>query len=405
MYPLAWIGQGGKTVLRRQIQALACCPAIVLGAFALSAQTKEAAVGSHLQRAEQARQRGDLEAAVSEFKKAAELDPTHAEAQAHLGMLYNRMGKLAESTESFERALRLQPNLPRVNVLLAFNYQAAGRCRDAIPLLAANFDIETKSEVRLLVGQRLLECCLASGDEEQALAVAQKLRQIAPDDPDVLYSALKTYMNLWNEAFQRMLAKAPNSYRRHQVLAESLEAQERFAEAAHEYRQILKFAPQIPGMHYQLGRMILRSDTSLEGEQKALAEFQKELEIGLAAPPLVAIGEIHLRRKELAEASRHFSRGLELQPGYLPARIGLAKVWIAGKQWLQALEQLEAAAKLVPDNEAVAYNLMLAYRGLGRTADARRALETFERLQKQRQQIRSPLLNPAGGAPAPGRGQ
>ena len=96
------------------------------------------------------------------------------------------------------------PSLPRVNVLLAFNYMAAGRCRDAIPLLAANFEVESEPSIRLLVGQRLVECYFATADEEHAMAVVQKLRQIAPDDPDVLSSALKAYMKLWSEAFQRL---------------------------------------------------------------------------------------------------------------------------------------------------------------------------------------------------------
>jgi hypothetical protein len=55
-------------------------------------------------------------------------------------------------------------------------------------------------------------------------------------------------------------------------------------------------------------------------------------------------------------------------------------------QWPKALEQLEAAAKIAPDEEGVHYNLMLAYRGLGRSAEAKQALETFERLKKQKRQ-------------------
>src|SRR5262249_59580102 len=116
----------------------------------------------------------------------------------------------------------------------------------------------------VLVGEALGGCEAAAGDEPHARGVVQKLRQIAPDDPDILYTALKTYMNLWNEAFERLTAKAPGSSRARQVQAESLEAQQRFAEAAVEYQQIIKVAPQLPGIHFQLGRMILPSDSSPE---------------------------------------------------------------------------------------------------------------------------------------------
>jgi tetratricopeptide (TPR) repeat protein len=200
-------------------------------------------------------------------------------------------------------------------------------------------------------------------------------------------------MSRWNGAFQRLVSKAPDSHQARQILAEGLESQERFAEAANQYRQILKAEPRLPDMHYRLGRAILRSDASGEAEDKALAEFRKELEINpVSAAALAEIGEIYLKRSELEQASRSFSEAFRLQPGYVPVRIGLAKALIAEKQWSKALEHLEAAAKLAPEEEAVYYNLMLAYRGLGRPADAHRALEAFERLKHAKQQNRSPVL-------------
>jgi tetratricopeptide (TPR) repeat protein len=264
-----------------------------------------------------------------------------------------------------------------------------GRYRDAASLLRAGFESEQKDAVRAVIGQRLVECHLASGEDEQALAVVQKLRQIAPDDPGVLYLSSKVYMNLWNGAFQRMLAKAPGSYHVHLIQAEALEAQERFAEAVHQYRQILKISPKTPGVHYRLGRAILRARSSSEADDEALAEFRKELEIRPGdAAALAEIGEIYLRKTQRQEALQSFSQAVRVQPTFVPARVGLAKVLIAEKQWSEALEQLEAASKLAPDDETVAYNLMTVYRGLGRAEDAKRAFEAFQRLKQEKGQRR-----------------
>lgn len=344
--------------------------ASLLSVALLWGQSSESELRAHLDQAEKALQQGDVRGA--------------AEAQARLGMLYRRLGKLSEAVDSFQRALRLEPSLPRVNVLLAFAYLDAGRYQEAIPLLAKSFDEEKQQAISLVVGQRLVECYLATGDQDNALAVVQKLRQIAPDDADVLYLASKVYMSSWNGAFQRLLARAPGSYQVRLIQAEALEAQERFSEAAQEYRQIVKLAPQLPGIHYKLARMILRGEAA-DADQKALEELRRELEINpLDAPSLAESGEIHLRAGRLEEASRGFSQALKLQPGYVPARVGLAKVLIAGKQWSQALEHLEAAAQAAPEEEAVAYHRMLAYRGLGRAAEAKQAFETFQRLKQQK---------------------
>ena len=359
---------------------LQCARAWLLCAVALAAQTKEA------------QQQGDLETAARELQNAIQLNPADAEAHGRLGMVYRRLGRLTEAIGLLERSVRLEENA-RVKVLLAFTYIDAGRRREAIPLLAASWDAESKPSLQAAVGQRLIECYLETGQPEQALAVAQKLRQMAPQDPDVLYLASKVYMNLWNGAFQQMLSQDPGSHQVRLILAEGLEAQDRFAEAANEYRQILKTQPKLPGIHYQLGRMILRSDASAGADEKALAEFRQELEHSpLNVGALAEIGEIHLRRSQLEAAAREFSRAVELQPGYVPARVGMAKVRIAQKQWSQALEQLEPAAQAAPAEEAVAYNLMIAYRALGRAADAKRAFDTFQRLKQQNQQKRSAVL-------------
>ncbi|HYM06853.1 MAG TPA: tetratricopeptide repeat protein [Terriglobales bacterium] len=350
--------------------------------------------------AAEANSKQDLKTAAQEYEDVIALDPRNAEAHARLGMVYQNAGDLSKAVGSLERALQLDPTLPRVGVLLAFSYLGMGKPREAIPYLEKAFAIEEEPAMRSLVGQRLVESYFAVGEEEKGLEAVQRLRKLAPDDPDVLYTASKAYANLWNSAVQRMLAKAGNSYRVHEVFAEALEAQEKYSDAAKEYRQIIQMDPQLPGIHYRLGRMILRSAPSMEADHMALVEFQKELEINpLDAQAHTEIAEICLRGQQFGEAIRHFSRASELQPAYAPARLGMGKLLLAQKQTQKGLEQLEIAMKLAPDDEAIHYNLMIAYRSVGRTADAKREFDTFQKLKAERQQSRSSILNQLKGAP------
>ncbi len=387
-----------EAALGLQRQVFLCCLTMAMSAALLCGQGREAEIQPLLERAEKSQQRGDFEAAATELRQALQLHPSHAEAHARLGLLYRKLGKVPEAIGALERSMELEPN-PRLSVLLGFAYMDAGRHREAISRLAPSFESEEKPSVRSAIGQRLLECYVATGDEENSLTTAQKLRQMFPDDPDVLYLASKVYMNLWNGAFQRMLAKQPGSYQVRLIVADALEAQERFGEAASEYREILKLAPQQPGIRYRLAQMILRSDSSPEADQKALEELRQELVINPAdARALGLMGEIHLGRKRLKEASQSFRQALALQPEFVPARVGMAKLLIAEKQWPKALEHLEAARKLAPEDEAVAYNLMLTYRALGRAEEAKRALEAFQQLRQRNQQNRSAVVK---GMPAP----
>jgi tetratricopeptide (TPR) repeat protein len=275
-----------------------------------------------------------------------------------------------------------------------------GKNREAIPYLARATDAETELPVRVLAGLRLVDAYFATHDSEQGLATVQKLIKLAPKDPDVLYTASKVYANLWNGAVEALVNSAPGSYRVHQVLAEVFEAQDRFADAAKEYRQILKMQPGLPGAHYRLGRMILRQADTPENDRSALAEFRHELEVvPYDVPSHVETGEIYLRAQNLDEAARSFSRALELQPDDVRARVGLAKVFLARKEDQQALVELERAVRLAPGDETIQYNLMLVYRRLKRPADAQNAYAEFQKIKTQREQSRTSVLNQLKGLP------
>ena len=71
---------------------------------------------------------------------------------------------------------KLNPDLPRVPILLAFVYMSSGRYADAVPLLRRIIRTEREVEMRLVVGQRLVECLFTMGGEEEALEVVGKLR-------------------------------------------------------------------------------------------------------------------------------------------------------------------------------------------------------------------------------------
>ncbi len=335
-------------------------------------------------RADQAIERNDLQGAVKELQGAVRLDESDAEAHGRLGLVFRRMGRFPDAASSLARAIKLRPD-PRFKVLLAFTYQDLGQYGKAVPLLSETFGAEQKVPIKLVIGQRLVECNLAIGFADEALPTVQTLRQIAPEDPNVLYLASKVYMSLWNGAFQTLLTKAPNSYQVRLIQAEALEAQGRFGEAVHEYRGVMQAEPRLHEIRYRLGRALLLSQPDGKADTEAQAEFEKVLEGSpLHVEALTEIGEIHLRGGRREEALRWFAEAFRVRPAAVPPRVGLAKALIAEKQWAKALEQLEPAVKAAPNDPSIHYNLMLAYRGSGRAAEAKQALETFERLKKDK---------------------
>jgi tetratricopeptide (TPR) repeat protein len=361
---------------------------------------------AHLKKAAEASGRQAWVEAAEEYKQVLKLDPGNAEAQARLGIAYQNAKLVPEAITALERALQLDPRLPEVPALLGLDYARLDRYAEALPYLEKAFAEENEPGVRSLVGQQLAQSYFVLGKQGMGLTTVQKLRELFPDDPDVLYTAAKAYANLWNDAVQRMIAKAPGSYQVHQMLAEVLDAQEKYSQAAEEYRRIIQIDPNLPGAHYRLARMILRVDPSNKGNEDALVQFQKELEINPAdVPTHVEIGELQLQFHQFDQASRFFSRALELDPSYTAARVGLAKVWIARKEYQKAVDQLDEAVRQSPDDETIYYNLMIAFRGMERLDQAQRALDKFQDLKKTKDQSLSLILKQfkgtVAGGPAP----
>ena len=100
------------------------------------------------------------------------------------------------------------------------------------------------------------------------------------------------------------------------------------------------------------------------------------------------LAEIAARRPDLKSASAHYSRALELQPNDADANLSYARILIAMNQPEKAEILLERATRLEPYNAAIHYRLAMVYRSLGRTADARRELSEFQRLNGMKEHLK-----------------
>ena len=162
----------------------------------------------------------------------------------------------------------------------------------------------------------------------------------------------------------------------------------------------------MPAFHYRLGKMLLRADPSPDGEKAAMAEFRAELEINpFDVPSHVEIGDLELKAGRTEEAFKLFSRAAELQPVHAGAQLGLARALMALRQYEKALDPLEQARRLAPQNEAVLYQKMLALRSLKRQEEARQAQAEFQKLKAEKERSltgirdrlrgRAPMASPA----------
>lgn len=289
-------------------------------------------------------------------------------------------GRYAEAA----KILAAAPAGPHQRVFLALSQAATGGCEIASPVLSAALGEESDKDLRRLAGLGLVQCLAGGGKNEEALAAANRLQTIFPDDADVLYQAARLHMRLWNDVMFQLFEKAPASFRVNQISAEVLETQGQHTEAAAEYRKAIAKNPAALNLHYRLGRALLLRSHAAENLELARKEFEAELTLN----PNDAVAEYQiaqiLQTQGKAEpAATRFERAVALRPDDFPeAMMAVAKIRSGRKQFAEAIALLEKTVTLQPANEGAHYLLMLAYRNAGRSDDATREAAVLEKLRK-----------------------
>jgi tetratricopeptide (TPR) repeat protein len=292
-------------------------------------------------------------------------------------------GKYEAAKATLAQALKQKPGDAHARAFLALARAATRGCDAAAQDLADIFAQSKDADLRRLAGLALAQCHLARNRYDLALPVILDLEKRFPADADVLYEAAKLHMKAWNDVVFQMFQKTPASYRVNQVSAEIFEVQGRYTEAAAEYRKAIEKSPAALNLHFRLGRALLMQSHAPE----TLAEAQKEFEAELKLNPSDAvadyeIGQILLAENKPQDAAPRFERALATLPDFGEALLAVAKIRADAKHYDEAIQLLERAVRLQPQNEAAHYNLMLAYRNAGRAADALREKAEIDKLQR-----------------------
>lgn len=281
---------------------------------------------------------------------------------------------------------------------LAMTKAAMGDCKAAMPgLLAAPVNDRPTYRLARIAAAK----CYSSGNEtEKAFSVLNALAREFPNDADVLYLSAKLHMKAFNDSTLAMFQRTPSSYRVHELSGEVFEVEDRYADAAAEYRKAIEVNPDAPELHYRLGRAILLQSHTPEALHEAASEFRKELTL---TPEDSAcefqLGQIAQVQGKASEAAPHFERAIELSPDFVQALIALGKLKSEAKEYHAAIDLLARATKLQPENETAHYALLTAYRDSGQIDKANAEKATLDRLQKTPEGEFSEFLKKLGEKP------
>jgi tetratricopeptide (TPR) repeat protein len=247
-----------------------------------------------------------------------------------------------------------------------------GHCEEAVPALKRASQRIVDKAVKRTAAFAGVRCAMLLNQMDAAVDFLRLLSHEFPDDPEVLSLSVHTFSDLSTRAAQQLAMTAPNSVEAHKLNAEALEAQGKWDAAEKEYQLLLQKNPQLPGIHFLLGRLLLsKPDPGPTAAEDAKKEFQKELELDPAnAGAEYVLGELAREDSQWPEAIQHFSRATELDAGFGDAFLGLGTTLLSAKRFTDAIPPLETAVKLEPRNPGAHYSLATALTRAGRKEDA-----------------------------------
>jgi tetratricopeptide (TPR) repeat protein len=364
---------------------------------------------------------GDLNQAATKFKHALTLEPKSSDAEHFLGAVLEKQGDAEGALAAYRKTLELNPGdvsaRERVEALSGekgaddpervrefTNYIKTGKFQEVEPLLAAYVKDHPKSSWGWY-----------------ALGYSQFAQKKIGESIQSLARSLQ--LDIQN-------AEA------HKILGRDLMVIGRFEASQTEFEQGIRYNPRSAEMHFNLGKLFSIRDNwalaqkefeaavridpnyvegldglgfaqdALGDDDGAVASYEKAIAINASRQETFVSSHVNLsahynRKGDSAKALEYARAALQLDPKSDGAWFQQAKALEAQGQLNDAVDAVNRAVSLNPRAASYYYVLANIYKRLGKTEERRQALDSFQRLEKESNQMEDMRGSLEHRSPAP----
>ncbi len=303
------------------------------GQTAPAPTAKDAAIESHFAAAQRAQHDKDYATAEREYHAVLALAPEFAEVHMNLGLVFQLQDRFPEAMTEFRRALKIKPALAGANFFLGVDYCKLGEGARAIPYLKAALQTEPN---RPDISLWLATAQEISGKLQAEVVTLHRALELQPKEVDLLYLLGSAYERLGKQEVAHLAKIAPGSARSEQLLAESYASSNEWPSAVIHFQNALVASPDGPGLHAELGELLLRAGKV----NQAIREFDEELRRdpgNLRA--LVRRGEARVIQENVEAALLDWEKAIAIDVEQTERLLGLREAGFGDS----ALEQLPDA--------------------------------------------------------------
>jgi tetratricopeptide (TPR) repeat protein len=308
---------------------------------------------SHLADAVNAQSAGNISAAIAAYQSALAIRHDVPEVWANLGLMQHQTQDYAGALKSFKTANQLQPKLFVPLLFLGIENLQLGDRTDAVRYLSmARLIHPNDPEIYMNLGRALF----GLKRFEDASIAYRRTTELNPKNGEAWYRLGITYLEMSEAAsgeLARLNRQSPLFQRLH---AESLDDQDKRAEAIEAYRKLLSEPDFPPCTRSSFGLVLVRSARLSEAQ----TEFQKDVASGGCLLGDLGLIRLSLENGETETAFRSLSSLWALDSGFLRANGSLLIKGMTATQvgvFDRALAQTEAS--VLPAEEISVLRLIL----------------------------------------------
>lgn len=335
-------------------------PVRALEAYSVAIALRPDSMVAHLKRGMTYRQRGELEAALKDLRRASALDPTSTVALDWLGDTYLTVGRFDRAAERYAAFVALDDGSPHAWYKLGLAHYRAGAPEQARePLQRAIALDRSLAEAHLLLGLSLRD----EGQTRAARTAFETAAQIAPGltAPREALAGLYAATGESSRAIDQLEALAaldPSRPDRFVALGLAHARARRHEAAVLTLSRAVERFPNEPRVYATLGHVWLEFFDGT-GDEVALRKALEALttaaaHIDVASDTLTDLGRARLMSGDAAGAERAFRQAVLRLPVQPQAYRELADLAARRSQFQDAREALIRYATLIGDGQPVA---------------------------------------------------
>jgi tetratricopeptide (TPR) repeat protein len=258
-------------------------------------------------------QKGQIEEAITYYKKAIQINPNSYNTEDDLGIALVRIGRVEEAMTQYRKAIEINPDYADAHYNLGNALLQTGRVEEAISHYQKAIKINpNSSEIEYNLGNVFLR----TGRVEEAMTYYRKAIEIKPDYADA-HNNLGNILLQTGQAeealihFKKVLEIEPKFEKAYNNMGVALLRMHRLDEASNYFTKAIEIKPDYAEPHYNLGEIF-----GLQGNwDKAVQEYRRTLALSPnSAQACYQLGLVLEKQDKLAEAIAEYQEGARLNP-------------------------------------------------------------------------------------------